>query len=76
MKAHRCAYCSLHGFIDFTYHEGCTPHCRIELICSHSPVIQFQVSEQVRAFAEKGVSQAREGYAKFKTLRRPITRNG
>ncbi|MEH2475027.1 phasin [Nitrobacteraceae bacterium AZCC 2161] len=29
-------------------------------------VIPFQVPEQVRAFAEKGVSQAREGYAKFK----------
>jgi phasin len=31
-----------------------------------SSVIPFQVPEQVRAFAEKGVSQAREGYAKFK----------
>jgi len=29
-------------------------------------VIPFEVPEQVRAFAEKGVSQAREGYAKFK----------
>ena len=29
-------------------------------------IIQFEVPEQVRAFAEKGVSQAREGYAKFK----------
>ncbi|MES2031866.1 MAG: phasin [Pseudomonadota bacterium] len=31
-----------------------------------SSVIPFQVPEQVRAFAEKGVSQAREGYAKLK----------
>ena len=31
-----------------------------------SSVIPFQMPEQVRAFAEKGVSQAREGYAKFK----------
>ncbi len=31
-----------------------------------SSVSPFQVPEQVRAFAEKGVSQAREGYAKFK----------
>jgi phasin len=31
-----------------------------------SSVIPFQLPEQVRAFAEKGVSQARESYAKFK----------
>jgi phasin len=31
-----------------------------------SSVIPFQVPEQVREFAEKGVLQAREGYAKFK----------
>ena len=30
------------------------------------PIIPFEVPEQVRAFAEKGVSQARENYAKFK----------
>jgi phasin len=29
-------------------------------------VIPFEVPEQVRAFAEKGVSQARDNYAKFK----------
>ena len=29
-------------------------------------IIPFEVPEQVRAFAEKGVSQARENYAKFK----------
>lgn len=31
-----------------------------------SSVIPFQMPEQMRAFAEKGVNQAREGYAKFK----------
>jgi phasin len=31
-----------------------------------SSVIPFQVPEQMRAFAEKGVSQARDNYAKFK----------
>ncbi len=31
-----------------------------------SSVIPFQLPEQVREFAEKGVSQAREGYAKLK----------
>jgi phasin len=29
-------------------------------------IIPFEVPEQVRAFAEKGVSQARDHYAKFK----------
>ena len=31
-----------------------------------STVVPFQVPEQVRAFAEKGVSQARDGYQKLK----------
>ncbi len=31
-------------------------------------VIPFEVPEQMRAFAEKGVSQARDGYAKFKDV--------
>ena len=31
-----------------------------------SSVIPFEVPEQMRAFAEKGVSQARDTYAKFK----------
>src|ERR1700679_1139783 len=31
-----------------------------------SSVIPFEVREQMRAFAEKGVSQARDNYAKFK----------
>src|SRR3978361_424410 len=29
-------------------------------------VVPFEVPEQMRAFAEKGVSQARDSYAKFK----------
>ena len=29
-------------------------------------IIPFEVPEQIRAFAEKGVSQARDSYAKFK----------
>ena len=33
---------------------------------SFSNVTPFQVPEQVRAFAEQGVSQAREGYQKLK----------
>ena len=31
-------------------------------------VVPFEVPEQMRAFAEKGVSQARESYAKFKDV--------
>ena len=31
-----------------------------------STVVPFQVPEQVRAFAEQGVTQARDGYQKFK----------
>jgi phasin len=33
-----------------------------------SSVIPFEVPEQMRAFAEKGVSQARDNYAKFKDV--------
>ena len=33
---------------------------------SASTIIPFEVPEQMRAFAEKGVSQARDSYAKFK----------
>jgi phasin len=33
-----------------------------------STVIPFEVPEQMRAFAEKGVSQARDNYAKFKDI--------
>src|SRR5579862_6033662 len=29
-------------------------------------IVPFEVPEQMRAFAEKGVSQARDSYAKFK----------
>src|ERR1700745_1219161 len=31
-----------------------------------APITPFEVPEQVRAFAERGVSQARDNYAKFK----------
>lgn len=31
-----------------------------------SSIVPFELPEQVRAFAEKGVSQARDSYAKFK----------
>jgi phasin len=31
-------------------------------------IIPFEVPEQVRAFAERGVSQARDSYAKFKDV--------
>jgi phasin len=39
-----------------------------------SSVIPFEVPEQMRAFAEKGVSQARDSYAKFKDVAE--TQNG
>ncbi|UYO53137.1 phasin [Rhodopseudomonas palustris] len=39
-----------------------------------STVLPFQLPEQVRAFAEKGVSQARESYAKLKDVAE--TQNG
>jgi phasin len=35
---------------------------------SASTIIPFEVPEQMRAFAEKGVSQARDSYAKFKDV--------
>ena len=39
---------------------------------SHDPfsasIIPFEVPEQMRAFAEKGVSQARDNYARFKDV--------
>ena len=38
-----------------------------------SSVIPFEVPEQMRAFAEKGVSQARDNYAKFKEPPRATT---
>src|SRR4051794_21789525 len=31
-------------------------------------IVPFEVPEQMRAFAEKGVSQARDSYAKFKDV--------
>jgi phasin len=42
------------------------------MVSSHDPfsasIIPFEVPEQVRAFAEKGVSQARDNYARFKDV--------
>ena len=35
---------------------------------SSASIIPFEVPEQMRAFAEKGVSQARDNYAKFKDV--------
>src|SRR6478672_11682078 len=44
-----------------------TPGCTHMSTDPFSPsVIPFEVPEQVRAFAEKGVSQARDNYARFK----------
>src|SRR6201984_304144 len=46
-----------------------TPSPRIHSMTNDpfsASIIPFEVPEQMRAFAEKGVSQARENYAKFK----------
>src|SRR5215470_19209298 len=46
------------------------PRCEGPMPMTNDPfsasVIPFEVPEQMRAFAEKGVSQARDNYAKFK----------
>src|SRR5881396_823619 len=61
-------------------HFGCRAFAGVTLnspiakdICMANPndpfsasIIPFEVPEQMRAFAEKGVSQARDNYAKFK----------
>src|SRR6201991_4776043 len=51
-------------------HIGFTSRPKDALFMSNDPfsasIIPFEVPEQVRAFAEKGVSQARDNYAKFK----------
>jgi hypothetical protein len=39
----------------------------------YSSVIPFEVPEQMRAFAEKGVSEARDNYANSRMSPRPIT---
>ena len=42
------------------------------MVSSNDPfsasIVPFEVPEQVRAFAEKGVSQARDNYARFKDV--------
>src|SRR5215470_19483890 len=46
------------------------PRCEGPMPMTNDPfsasIIPFEVPEQVRAFAERGVSQARDNYAKFK----------
>src|SRR3978361_2112852 len=48
----------------FTQCEGCNAMANTDPFSAS--VIPFEVPEQMRAFAEKGVSQARDSYAKFK----------
>src|SRR5215469_7445222 len=47
-----------------------SPRCEGPMPMTNDPfsasIIPFEVPEQVRAFAEKGVSQARDNYARFK----------
>src|SRR5512140_2186291 len=49
-----------------------TPLRRLHVMANSDPfsasIIPFEVPEQMRAFAEKGVSQARDSYAKFKDV--------
>src|ERR1700726_543023 len=50
-----------------------TPIARIHAMANptdpfSASIIPFEVPEQMRAFAEKGVSQARDSYAKFKDV--------
>src|SRR5258708_29615793 len=49
-----------------------TPSRRMHAMATTDPfsasIIPFEVPEQMRAFAEKGVSQARDSYAKFKDV--------
>src|ERR1700761_4417517 len=55
-------------------HAAFTPQMRRihAMASSNDPfsasIIPFEVPEQVRAFAEKGVSQARDNYARFKDV--------
>src|ERR1700759_1903699 len=42
------------------------PHRMTQADPFSASIIPFEVPEQVRAFAERGVSQARDNYAKFK----------
>src|SRR4029453_4327998 len=50
-------------------HTGFTPRPKDAYMANDpfsASIIPFEVPEQMRAFAEKGVSQARDNYAKFK----------
>src|ERR1700754_4240528 len=53
-------------------HIGFTSRPKDALFMSNDPfsasIIPFEVPEQVRASAEKGVSQARDNYARFKDV--------
>src|ERR1700676_754323 len=52
-------------------HPFLTPLLRMHAMATDpfsASVIPFEVPEQMRAFAEKGVSQARDSYAKFKDV--------
>jgi phasin len=55
------------AFAGFTFFS---PNAKDDAMANTDPfsasVIPFEVPEQMRAFAEKGVSQARDSYAKFK----------
>ena len=57
---------SRRGHIYLTPCEGCIAMANTDPFSSS--VIPFEVPEQMRAFAEKGVSQARDNYAKFKDV--------
>src|ERR1043165_2298022 len=52
------------GHTDFTHAKGFT----ITTDPFSASVIPFQAPEQMRALAEKGLSQARDSYAKFKDV--------
>src|SRR5450759_157878 len=53
-------------------HTISPPLRRMQAMANSDPfsasVVPFEVPEQMRAFAEKGVSQARDSYAKFKDV--------
>src|SRR5437660_7874217 len=46
--------------------RGCRPMANTDPFSAS--IIPFEVPEQMRAFAEKGVSQARDNYARFKDV--------
>src|SRR5260370_28860009 len=71
--SHRVIQVGVPGMFRFRARKGShcfTPLRRMHAMASTDPfsasVIPFEVPEQMRAFAEKGVSQVRDSYAKFK----------